>query len=619
MNRSRKLLQQGLVHFRPELARALLVATMVLLVIPYCSADAADFSAADATEITVKQAYKLESQGSAVFDYVRYSPDGHLVLYVKHEEGIVQQRKPVIVIRDVNTRKIVETFAGGLSAAWSPDGKKILYCMPGHGLWIYDRATQRSLNLTFPQAAGSNALGCENGFRWVKPNLVYAYYEGFGSAIDLDQLRITRLDREGEIKTHVDVDAFQNHQRCRIYENAVELPEQNWELAVVVENKDNSFGRTLVRSVTTGFPVKANYRYMYMAFDASPDLSSVVYTARDGIYIAYLGIRKKPPTTFQLDLDIGNVLRNIPDIQYLRNYTYPNFLQNAKSAGGAWGAVFSPLKNPLNGKIVGPDPKGFKGYVRFTNVGEQTSDVRVAYEHSSPIVAGDIVTDIHSGDVNLQRAWTPLRSWSSAHESVSAPASKEETSIESNRQGASGGALADSAGGAVSELSQFLSLPIASKAEYEKFGEAERQRAQQAEGPANRVRVDSLRQQAGAAARWGRWPQVIEAYNQILAIDPEDWYAYLMLCASYNGLKQPDQTLNYAAKALKRFRYSALYAIVAVAYGQKGDKEKFLSWLEKAVDAGSPLNPRSLDQSFPQYRDDPRYKAIMQKYQTASR
>lgn len=178
---------------------------------------------------------------------------------------------------------------------------------------------------------------------------------------------------------------------------------------------------------------------------------------------------------------------------------------------------------------------------------------------------------------------------------------------------ASGGRQDRPRGNVASELSRLQSLPIASADEYKKFQEEEHRRRDQAP---NHDRISKLREQAATSARWGRCQQVIDLYNQVLSLDPEDWYAFLMMSSCYNELNQPDQALEYAAKALKRIRYNALYAIVGVAYGAKGERDKFLTWLEKAVDGGSPLNPKALDKSFPQYRDDPRYKAIMLKYQS---
>jgi len=362
-------------------------------------------------------------------------------------------------------------------------------------------------------------------------------------------------------------------------------------------------------------------------FDVSPNFGTVVFHRLDSeLNYVRLGKTKARPAKFMLAFNRREQLSQSQQQDFEKFWQgvrvrSDDSLENGDLAKPSfWGDVYEPQVNPLTGKVVGPNQQKPKGRVIFESTTDTYSIVRTYFE-SAPIGVGDIVTNFRSDMVGGhgfsagEIIWLPLKSAQGVPAEANTKETKQESGIESNKEVASLETQRGSTGSAMSELSRFLSLPIASKEEFKKFGEAELHRAEQAEGPSNR-NVLNLRKQAAGAMQGGRWSQAVEAYNQILAIDPEDWNAWLMLSSSYNELRQPDQTLAYATKALKRIQYSALYAIVGVAYGQKGDKEKFLTWLEKAVDGGSPLNPKAIDQSFPQYRDDPKYKAIMQKYQS---
>ncbi len=164
------------------------------------------------------------------------------------------------------------------------------------------------------------------------------------------------------------------------------------------------------------------------------------------------------------------------------------------------------------------------------------------------------------------------------------------------------------------ELEKLGNLPVASKEEFEKFTSDERARSLRALGLFEASTVKNLRDKAATANRYGEWREVIDSYEKILTIDPQDWGAFLMLANSYNGVGNPDKSLEYAAKALDKVRYNVLFAIVADAYGKKGDKYKAFSWLEKALKGGFTMSKENFDKTFEQYQYDSQYNELLKKY-----
>jgi hypothetical protein len=163
-------------------------------------------------------------------------------------------------------------------------------------------------------------------------------------------------------------------------------------------------------------------------------------------------------------------------------------------------------------------------------------------------------------------------------------------------------------------LDSLSNLLIASQEELKKFTDAEKTRSNQALSFFNFVKVKRLRDEAARANQSRKWGEVINTYQKILALDPQDWGAFLMLANSYTNIGEPDKGLEYAVRALRKIRYNVLFAIIADAYGKKGDKDKSFSWLEKALKGGFTMSKKDFDETFPQYRNDPQYNALLQKY-----
>lgn len=164
------------------------------------------------------------------------------------------------------------------------------------------------------------------------------------------------------------------------------------------------------------------------------------------------------------------------------------------------------------------------------------------------------------------------------------------------------------------KLEMLGNLPIASDEEFKKFKEGEKSRSTKAMGFFDYLKVGKLRREAAKANNSRNWQEVVNAYQKILAMDPQDWGAFLMLANTYTNMGAPDKGLEYAAKALQKVRYNVLFVIVADSYGKKSNKDRALSWLEKALKGGFTMSIKDFDETFPQYSNDPQYNALLKKY-----
>gem|GEM_PF-5930732 len=170
------------------------------------------------------------------------------------------------------------------------------------------------------------------------------------------------------------------------------------------------------------------------------------------------------------------------------------------------------------------------------------------------------------------------------------------------------------------ELERLRNFPIASDKEWKKFLQAEIDRSDWVEPKPLGIgmKIPKLLREATEASKSGKYQEVINACQKVLAIDPQNWRAFLMLANHYSGVGNHDKSLVYAAAALRCIRYNALFVIVADAYGKKGNKEKALLWLETGLKGGYAIshkvNRKDFDEQFSQYRNDSQYNALLKKY-----
>lgn len=406
----------------------LYIALTLLLFAIHSELSANDFSDADASQVVIRQLHKLESvdyKRDNRVDDPRYSPDGKQILYTKYIEnqhlkyGVVP-KKPVIVIRDVNTRKVVDTFTGGFAATWSPDGKHIAYCLNGK-LSIFNLKSRKSVPLDYQEQEWD--AGCDRKYVWAEDRFIYS---STGTVLDLETLKVTGLrdNARNEAKKWFNNAALSKHKRCYIYEYYFLVPGRGEfrEQVLIVENKDESYTKVLAKDVITKSSLALfsldDRNYQVSGYDAAPDLTSVVFSKQDGLYIAYLGLGKTPTVTFNVDLSNLDVLKGKTSrgVNGRLISSYDDFFSRFKDGGQIWGAIFSAKKNPLNGKVIGPDTKAFKGYAKFIDLAEGKSAVKITTDYSSNIGEGDVLTNITAreikrgqGDIFLGEMWTSLK------------------------------------------------------------------------------------------------------------------------------------------------------------------------------------------------------------------
>ena len=161
-------------------------------------------------------------------------------------------------------------------------------------------------------------------------------------------------------------------------------------------------------------------------------------------------------------------------------------------------------------------------------------------------------------------------------------------------------------------LDRLSGLPARTEEEFKKFKQDEGWRLIQTIGL--NISFDQLCRKAEDANKRHEWQEVINLYGKALQTYPQYYDASFRIANSYNQINQPDKALEWALKGLQQFRYNTLYEIAAEAYSKKGDELRMLTWLEGALKSGFKSNREDLDRNFSQYKDDPRYLSLLQKY-----
>ncbi|MBI3300647.1 MAG: tetratricopeptide repeat protein [Deltaproteobacteria bacterium] len=127
-----------------------------------------------------------------------------------------------------------------------------------------------------------------------------------------------------------------------------------------------------------------------------------------------------------------------------------------------------------------------------------------------------------------------------------------------------------------------------------------------------RLRLETFSRQGLQAHQQKRYREAIEAYETLLTIDPDNFAALFNLAGAYYELNQPDTTIEYAIRAIRRNADPGLYFVVASAYVKKGDKERAFSWLERAIKGGF-ADRAMIQENFATLQNEPVYRALMQR------
>lgn len=339
----------------------------------------------DASKVVVKAIHTLDTNSS----YPRFSPDGGQILYSKEmqSESRSQGNYQVQIIKDVKTRNTIKTFGkAGTSrkGTWSPDSKKVAYfATPERGmgfigvrgkLHIFDIASGKTVQLDYQEPAYGGFIV------WAEKQEIYVLETGryIGFSLNLETLKESQLAKDVYSRYLKNArkdwwSDFNKHKYCYIYRESVKRGKPS----LIVANKDDSYARVLIEGVYDQHP-----------YVVAPDLTSVVYARSGNLYIAYLEKREQPITEFKIQILDTTLIEKID--------------KTLKNGTAIWGTVFGPRFNPLNNKLVGPDEKVFKGFVKFAKLDGSHFIVKTTFENM-PFSNGDVISEIHSEDRSVGR------------------------------------------------------------------------------------------------------------------------------------------------------------------------------------------------------------------------
>jgi len=133
--------------------------------------------------------------------------------------------------------------------------------------------------------------------------------------------------------------------------------------------------------------------------------------------------------------------------------------------------------------------------------------------------------------------------------------------------------------------------------------------------PSDKPDTEALRREANRAVQAEDWGAAAAAFQKLTEADPKDGNAWHMLGFALHSAGKLDEALPAHLKATEfpDVAQTAAYN-AACAYALKGDKDKALEWLEKAMGFGF-ARPEvvELDPDLASLRGDPRFQALLAK------
>jgi len=131
--------------------------------------------------------------------------------------------------------------------------------------------------------------------------------------------------------------------------------------------------------------------------------------------------------------------------------------------------------------------------------------------------------------------------------------------------------------------------------------------------------VSAVMKEGQAAVQDGNFTAAIESFKKATEMDPKNGRAWHMLGYSLHAANRLDEALPVHMKAaeFKQVAPVATYNIACV-YSLKGDKDKAMQWLEKAVSLGFNDKEQVVnDTDFAGMKDDPRFQKLVSGLGTA--
>jgi hypothetical protein len=310
------------------------------------------------------------------------STDGRFLAYAG-EEG------SGITVFDFRKGTVVQRFATQQPAglAWSPGGDRLFYIgARDSSCWVLNRSAGSA---TLLPVRGLLPFGSP---QWKSENEVF-FGKGavnFGR-LDLDTLttRASRLAGDQEpAPTTRPVTSIVETEKCRVtvrpmvrsFAGPLEAGTNHWEFdtsaVVFVEDKDRGHA----------FPLLDAGIHEGATFIASPDASTITVLTESSAVVLYMGIDDEQRLPI---LDVA--LPKLPDL------AEDSPLASMTKSGRVYAFVCAPLVNPLNRKVIGPDPRHVKALGFLSGWPSDRGSMTIT-ESYSPISNSDVAGYIHHWD-----------------------------------------------------------------------------------------------------------------------------------------------------------------------------------------------------------------------------
>jgi hypothetical protein len=242
----------------------------------------------------------------------------------------------------------------------------------------------RDIALDYPEKPGTFLV-------WPSDQQLYIVGSPGMVPLDLESLIhgavATSLDLESLKESRLPLDVLQRLQKNSVHQSWFDLRHKycyiyrqearQGEPFLVVANTDDSYSHVLVTGV-----------YDQHTWVVAPDLSSLVLEQSGDLRIVYLGRRPAPVMRWRAELSSDETLAKLGSL-----------LQEDRRV---WATVFGPRVNPLNQRVVGPDEKLFKGYVKLVGVERSGVLFATTFERLQ-FSNGDVVSEIYAADGSLGR------------------------------------------------------------------------------------------------------------------------------------------------------------------------------------------------------------------------
>lgn len=337
-----------------------------------------DLAHADAAAIKLLSSKRLDEPTSLTRPRPCFAPDGKTALYGRISDA---GDSTSLIVRDLDSGQIVTTSTTPRrirTMAWSPDSKKAIFFDDNRNLCVADLEAKTESVLPF---SNSHIAGDELMLWRADAVLFFGIYSV--NSLGLDDLKFTEQRYDSNQPRDVQILRMTatpiDHPKCYVYQTQIQNRGAYVGDYLMVMNKDCSYAHPLA----SGFHSRREIA-------VGPDLRHVLVADEAGLSVYYLGVRDRPPNRFSIDAFTSSPT-NSEGVELFRK---------CLSQGVPFrGTIYSPETNPLNGKVVGPNRKDPKGWVRVTNWSQELVTVQTVLEIAE-IRPGDVVADVTSDSVN---------------------------------------------------------------------------------------------------------------------------------------------------------------------------------------------------------------------------